>query len=587
MKTVTNKKIVFLLIIIGFLVWGNSLRNTLVWDDDENIINNSYIRHISLWPKLFTENQVAGAGVVSNQYRPILELSYGIEYHIWRLWPVGYHFINIIIHIFNAILIFLILKKIQSAISPSTSLRVNDQQSAIKPFNHLTIPFLTSLLFLIHPIQTEAVDYIAGRTDLLGLMFMLITVYLFLKKLFNNEAMKQWNNLAIYLSFILALLSKESTIILPGIISLLYLMFAGSDRNYLIFAPKGKRATTNTDRKLNSFASDSQSQIIFVRPEQTTIFLLIISLIYFFLRLTVFNFQNTLNFYNSNNLFTTNIFYRFFTFLSTLPVYLSLFIAPIHLFMERTNPVYTSLLYPMPLLGFILISMLVALLILLRKNKLILFSVSWILLTLLPVSNILVPLNSLIAEHWMYIPSVGVFLFVSCFFSFLASKKNFRSLTIFIIVIIVISLSLRTISRNSDWKDRITFYEQTIKFSPGSARVRNNLAMAYADVKQYEKAEKEYLKSISLSDDYPQTHHNLGNIYVQLKRYDQAINEYKKAIKMDKYFSPAYFNLTLAYLRKGEKDRAITTLETYGKLFPGDPKTGELINLIKSDKIVF
>ena len=111
--------------------------------------------------------------------------------------------------------------------------------------------------------------------------------------------------------------------------------------------------------------------------------------------------------------------------------------------------------------------------------------------------------------------------------------------------------------------------------------------MAYADVKQYEKAEKEYLKSISLSDDYPQTHHNLGNIYVQLKRYDQAINEYKKAIKMDKYFSPAYFNLTLAYLRKGEKDRAITTLETYGKLFPADPKTGELINLIKSDKIVF
>jgi len=148
-----------ILVFLTFLTYFNILPNRLFYDDEELIYKNFYVQDLRFIPKYFTENMIAGAGKNSNMYRPILLLSFGIDYSIWMDNPFGFHLTSIILHSLNAVLIFFILRKI---------------------FHGGLFPFLSALFFIVHPIQTESVTYASGRTDLLFTFFGLISIFLFL-----------------------------------------------------------------------------------------------------------------------------------------------------------------------------------------------------------------------------------------------------------------------------------------------------------------------------------------------------------------------------------------------------------------------
>src|SRR3989338_10320922 len=104
--------IILCLVLVGFGVYANSFQNKMFWDDDDGILKNAYVRDWGYFPKYFSENLIAGAGLVSNYWRPMLLMMYSTEWQLWGANPVGYHVVDTTIHIGAAILLFFLLQKL-------------------------------------------------------------------------------------------------------------------------------------------------------------------------------------------------------------------------------------------------------------------------------------------------------------------------------------------------------------------------------------------------------------------------------------------------------------------------------------------
>lgn len=194
-----NPKLILILIIISInlLIFLPSLKGGFVWDDYELIVDNSLLKTQNVIKTMFTPFGYGGFN--SLLYRPIVSLSYKLDYLIYGLNPSGFHLTNIIIHTLNAILIFFILFYL---------------------FKDLKISFISSVVFSVFPSHFENVSWISGRTDLIAMFFTLLTVLFFIKY-FNND-----NKMFLYFSsitFFLAILSKEVSVLI--IILLIYFLF--------------------------------------------------------------------------------------------------------------------------------------------------------------------------------------------------------------------------------------------------------------------------------------------------------------------------------------------------------------------------
>ncbi len=509
-----NLLVILSLIVISFIAYSNILSNQLFYDDEELIYRNVYVANIKFFPQYFITNMVAGAGKSSNMYRPVLITSFALDHLFWKKNPFGYHLTSIILHCLNGILLYYLTFKL---------------------FSRRILSFITSLLFIIHPIQTEAVAYASGRTDLLYSFFCLSSLLCLIYYFFYKD------HFAYYLCglflFILALLSKESAVILPFLIWLITVIW--------------------------------NNKIIITKEKKSLIFLIIflINFVYFLLRLTILNFANTLNFYEKPTIYSQNILVRIYTFSKVFFDYFAMLIFPKELIFSReikyiTNPFNFWVILFILLVIIFLTSIIKSKI----KNKLIIFSCCWFLLSLLPVSG-LIPINSIIAEHYLYLPSFGFFLIVaSVFYSFWQKYKKMQTIIIVIGTIICLSLLLRTRIRNSDWSDPITFYTKSLKQSPGNIPMRHNLAMSFAEKGMIEVAIAEYKKIIEVADVYPNTHHNLANLYKELANYKKAEEEYLKALAIDPNFYFSYFALRDLYKITGENEKLNIIIEKINRI---------------------
>ncbi len=491
----SNLKIFFFLVLITFITYINILPNRLFFDDEELIYKNSYVQNIKYLPRFFTENMIAGAGKISNMYRPVLMTTFSFDHIFWGNNPTGYHLTSIILHAANAILVFYLINQM---------------------FKHRLFSFLTSVLFIVHPIQSETIIYASGRTDPLYAFFFLLSLIFFVKG----------RNFATIIFFLLSLLSKETAIILPAVLFLVYCLF--------------EKANGNKNRK----------------PILLTTFL--IAFVYIFLRLTILNFSNTLNFYQTHNIYSQNLAVRVYTFTRVFFEYLALIVFPKDLMIARSIPVITSFIDPYVISFLILfIIFFILTLKLHKKNPLYFFAFAWFFITILPVSGI-IPINNIIAEHYLYLPVIPFFLLFAKLVIYLREKfpgRNQRLVLYLFLIGIMTTLTGRTITRIFDWRDPIIFYTKSLAQSPENLPMRNNLAMAYSEKGMLEEAAFQYKKTIEIGDIYPNVHHNLANVYKEQRKYKEAEEEYLKALELDPKFYFSYGGLADLYQKTGEKEK--------------------------------
>ena len=189
--------LVIIIVFSTFLFYSNSLKNDFVWDDAHFIVKDTSVHNFAHWRELFIHNMGYMGGRGNNFYRPLYSLLNMINYKMGGGSPFVFHATNTLLHagvsILACILVFLICK-------------------------NAFVAGATGLLFSLHPIQTQAVTYIAGRADPMYAFFTLLAIICFLIYIKYN------NNVLIYLasliSFILAVLSKEAAMITPFLILL-------------------------------------------------------------------------------------------------------------------------------------------------------------------------------------------------------------------------------------------------------------------------------------------------------------------------------------------------------------------------------
>ncbi len=481
----SSKRLLILITALGFLLWANTLPNKMFWDDDDFILNNQFIKNWRYAGKYFSENVIAGAGLVSNYWRPLLLMVFSLEWHLWEDWMPPYHLVNTSFHTASAALLFLILNRL---------------------LDRKKLAFFTALFFLVHPVQTEAVAYVNSLGDSLSVFFMLSGIWLYLK---TSSDLKRKTHLSA--AYVLALMSKETAIILPALIAALELWFLNKG-----FTLKEK----------------------FKTAFKKTLPLFAIALLYLLLRATALNFKSTFNFYGDENPLPS-IYLRFLTFLRTLFSYLQILFAPFNLHMERSvelaaNPFSLSIIA-----GGIFFLACIFLILLSQKTdkmKIVGFGLFWFLTGLAPTSNILVPINSFIYEHWLYLPLPGFFLAVLQIGFSITSRYKLRKIFFALAVIWLAVLGALTVKRNADWRDPINFYEKTLRYSPRSYRLLNNLGKEYAEKGLLEKAEENYKKAVEADSENPVAYHNLGNLYKTMNRKELAAENFKKALGLDPDF---------------------------------------------------
>ncbi len=511
----TNK--IILIIFIGFILYGNTFTNELFWDDYDIVVNNQYIRSWQYFPHYFTDNLLAGSEIINNYWRPLQLILVSLDYHLGQLNPFVYHLQNLFWHILATILLMMFMEVVGTK---------------------KNIAFLSALLFLIHPLQTEVVSYVSGRMDSVLLVMVLGSLLLFVKSIRERKYVFYWLALIV---FGLALLAKERGIILlPLLIVLIFTIF---------------------NNRINL-----KNKILLLTPFG------LLSVMYVWLRLTILHFSDF--FVKIPQYDITNLawYKQFIAYLVIIGYYGKLFIVPIKLQMLHGINIAGNLLNGYFLFGLLIISCIFygSYKLWRKKDWLSIFWLFWIVIWFVP-NFYTIRMQGFFAEHWMYpiIPGIGILVGINMT-DFLKTKRLNTKIILGGVVFVFITYSFLTIWRNRIWHDPIAFYEENIKNGAKSVQMYNNLGLAYAKNNQDDQAKYYYNQAIQLNEDAYFAWFNLGNLAMRENKNEKAIEYYQRAIHSNEYFLPAYHNLASLLVKQNNYQQAIKILQQALDHFPSN-----------------
>ena len=500
--------ILALIFILGILIYSNTWNASFQFDDRDHILSNWSIHNISDIPTIWKLN-------FKTRFLPTLSLAFNL--FLTGSDVFSYHLFNLGIHLFNAFWVYCLVLLICA--TPKM------QQS----FSRETVYDLacfSALVFLCHPLQTQAVTYIIQRLASMVTFFYLGAIVFYLRGRIEKRAVDY--GLAFGMT-IAAMLCKENAFTLPLAIVLVEILF---------FETQEKRKT-----------------LFRLLP-----FLLTLVITPFLIHSNS-NANPALHQFIPNALIKNNAFSRgeyFLTEINVLCTYLRLFLFPIHQNLDYDYPISHSLLEPKTFLCFLLLTGLLAAGIwMLKKNRLVTFSIFWFFLTL-SVESTFIPLDDVIFEHRMYLPLAGLAILLAfVLHRFLRRRSHFMIAG----TLVILTLSCMTYARNNVWKDEISLWSDTIHKSPHKARGYGNLGFAYAERGEQQKAYDLYEKSIQIDPLYANSYYHLGLYYAQKNDWQKAIALYQKTIALDPQHCQAYNNLGTYYARIKDMDRAADALE--------------------------
>ena len=266
--------------------------------------------------------------------------------------------------------------------------------------------------------------------------------------------------------------------------------------------------------------------------------------------------------------------YRLITFIRVIFTYIRLMVFPIGLHMERTITISRSIADPSAIAAVLfIIAIGYAVYYTYKRSRLISFCIAWFFINLLPVSNI-VPINSFLAEHWIYMASAGPFLLVGIMVARAFKRLNdtgyfYAKFVLIIVVGIIIGNYARmTAVRNMDWKDEISFFKSTLKYHPKNARLYLNMGNTYYEQGDIEEAITQYKRAIDINRNYAVAYGNIGSARLHTGDIDEAEKYLAKALSIKDNYPIAHYNLGIVYFQKGEYKDCIREIEKATQQLP-------------------
>ena len=465
------------LALFGVGVHLPSLGGTLLWDDVHLVNDNPLIKSPVLILEAFRHYLFPDA--YSGHYRPLQTISYIFDYFFWNKEPYGYHLSNVLWHVLSGVVLYLLARRILVSILGQCP----DESVWKRKINASTAAFFLALLWVVHPVHSAAVDYVSGRADSLAFFFGAAGWLLYLRA---QDLPASWTRrgllLLAILSGLFSLCSRETG-------ALWLLMF-------LLY--------------LFAFQKKPPLRAKFV----TLAVCLVVVVSYAGLRQLPEHRSESVPASANWTPATRGVL-----MLRALGDYGRLLVFPAQLHVERTvlepasarnQSSWQSTIARQGLSAGGALMLGVLLFGAYRKGvgqRVRCFGASWFLLTYLPISN-LFDLNATVAEHWLYLPSVGFLIFIAGILFDLPAR--YLRPTIAFACIAAVGLSARSTIRSSDWVDPETFFRRTFAAGGSNSRIGVNLAVIYATHGEHAKAETILRKVLQVSPNYSLARNNLA-----------------------------------------------------------------------------
>jgi tetratricopeptide (TPR) repeat protein len=529
METKSRKNLIVILlvilVVITFLTFLPSLNNAYTnWDDSTLILETSDIQTLS-WSNIATMFSTSYVGT----YIPLTMLSFALEYQCsgQMFNPRVSHAINLLLHIFNALLVFYLFYLLSQ---------------------NLTTAFIVSILFALHPLHVESVAWATERKDMLYSVFFLSALITYLIFLSRHRLIYF---LMIIFLFVLSIFAKPMAITLPFVLILF---------DYL------------HERQLT----------IKILIEKIPLF--VISIIFLVINSLAQQTLHSAQLQVPANIFVASRNIIFYLSKLFAPLYLSAF----YPYPKNINQILflplDYLLAPVATIGF---GMILWLLYVRKTAKRTVFASLFFVATILPVIQ-LVPLVgfAIAAERYMYIPSLGVLFLLVLGFLWLYNylKQNYRLFWLnaasFIMVGVIAALAVLSFNRCYAWKDSITLWNNVLAQFPDSPVALNNRGIAYFQIADstfqsldrndyYEKALVDFNRAIALEPDIAYFYEQRGFLYQKMRKYDGALADYNRALELDPVFASVYNDRGIIYFNSGDLGKA---LADYNRALQINPK---------------
>jgi protein O-mannosyl-transferase len=481
---------------LGLAVYVPSFRSSFHLDDFPSIVWNLEIR---TFHNVLMRWQRSPSTFVSY-------LTFVLNYQIGGLNVISYHIFNFLIHLGASLSLFFFARTVGSKHS-------------------LFVALLAGLIFVAHPIQTQAITYIVQRNASLATLFYITSLLCYAK---YRHGSKGWLYGASILAALLAMYSKATAYTLPITLIAYEVCFHGFEKE-------------NVQKLLR----------------RLTPFFLLLVLVY----VTVYH-QSVVGEGFAGVTRESSTLSRssyFFTQLNVICTYLRLIIFPIAQNLDYDYPIRTTFWELRTIAcSLVLLSLFVLGIILFRKQKrMMAFGIFWFFITL-SIESSIIPITDVIFEHRLYLPMIGVTLFVAP--PIYNVSKKYIPLWWIVPGALVLTLGVLTFKRNQVWTSELTLWTDVVNKSPQKARALTNLGLAYKREGEFEKASSLYREAIKRDPNDAIAHVNAGDLEEKLKRYDQAISYYEKAIEIDSSVAQTYNNLGKTYGKLGRYDLAVQYL---------------------------
>ena len=496
---------------VALLIYSGSLRGPFIFDDMGHIPKNPHTRLEKL-----TLDGIARASFDSPaRTRPVANMSFALNYYLDRYNPMGYHLVNILIHVATGLFLYFFVKTTLNILPPRAGPSMNGW-----------IAFFAALIWLVHPVQTQSVSYIVQRMNSLAAMFYVSSLLLYGRARIATERRKKW---ALFggciLAGILALGSKEIAATLPFFI-FLYEWYFFQDLSW----PWLRRHLTLFGGLL--------------------ILLAILALLY----LGINPVERILESYNIRDFTLTQ---RVLTQFRVVIFYLSLllFPHPSRLNLDHDFSISHSLLDPLTtMLSIMIIIVLVGLAIYrAKKERLFSFCILWFLGNLVIESSVIG--LEIAFEHRNYLPSMLVTIMaVSLAYRHIKPKWLGGAL----LCALVMVFSFWAHDRNKVWSDSVTLWSDCVAKSPNKARPHSNLGASLALRGRTQEAMNHYTTAVKINPNYAEAHYNMGVALEREGRTDEAALHYTKTLKINTNHAEAHSNIGVTLVRQGNFEEGIT-----------------------------
>ena len=550
---------VLLILLAGCIVYSNSFQVPFVLDDKQSIVANADIRNLNNLPLGST--------------RFVGYLTFALNYHFGGLDVTGYHVVNLLIHLACALLVYALLRLtfqtpyFSASFDVHQGARPGDAASQSQPLRASSfIPLMAALLFVVHPVQTQAVTYIVQRLTSLAALFYLLSLVLYVLARLKAEGgrlkAEGWKVPVLLIagsviSAILAMKTKEIAFTLPLAVVLYEVFFFQGAWKRRFFCLLPLLATLPIVPLSVLALGESSGDVLSDVGEQT---------------------RASTGMLRQDYLFTQ---------FRVIVTYLRLLLLPINQNLDYDYPIFRTFWTPPVFLSFLLLASLIALAVYLyarsrfskggastgshqpenRGNdallRLISFGIFWFFLALALESS-LIPIVDVIFEHRLYLPSVGAAMAFAAFF-FLTAERFFRRrggmVPLLAAGLLVVSLGLATLQRNSVWGDEISLWLDVAAKSPQKGRPFNELGVALEEAGRRKEAMESFSLAIGFDPSHYKARYNLADLYLVSGQPEKSLPLLAEAIRIKPDFREGYVKAGAALLRGGRYRDVVVFLE--------------------------